>query len=251
MACCCGRFDGVQINGLVGDLLFEKVTILGQPVSRLHTHVEVAPDTPQVVRFRNLTGDWFGGQLGGQARVEIGNKLAYDLEILVTQINLEQFATQPGPGLGHAGLRPGQRASVRQWDGNHRPGSHGTVKVPTGKLFRLPVLLDLLKFLGLRCAGQDAFGRRIRVQHQGQQGDCRQPEPGRQRHQPVAARATVNLDGTDLNLDFTRTRAFNGCCRRRCTPVPRPSSQQMLLKIEMRGKMGPNVRSIRSWCRAC
>ena len=57
---------------------------MGQPVTRLYCQVQVAQDTPQILRFRNLKGMFFGGTVGGEALPQ------------TDQFQLVRRAPQPG-----------------------------------------------------------------------------------------------------------------------------------------------------------
>ena len=87
-------------------------------------------------------------------------------------------------------------SSAETLDGN------GRVDVNHGRLYNLPLLLDLLKFLGLRWPDRTAFedlhadfsvhGSRARVRSLKLTGNAIS----------LIGKGEFNLDGTDLNLDF-------------------------------------------------
>jgi hypothetical protein len=64
----------------------------------------------------------------------------------------------------------------------------GTIDVPSGKMYNLPVLLDLLKVLGLTLAGQDGVRGGTQFDIKGRR-QLHQARPVRQRDQSAAATA--------------------------------------------------------------
>ena len=127
----------------------------------------------------------------------------------------------------------------------HGLEGRGAVDVPSGRMYNLPVLLDLLKALALRLPDRtmfeeahaafavkgprvtfnrlDLFGNAISINLSDAQGG-------------------VNLDGSDLHLDFY---AVWGRIVQMLPPMLKPLPAELgkqVLKIEMRGKLGdPHV----------
>ncbi len=239
VACCCGRFDGQQIEGLVGDFIFERATILGQPITQLRSHIEVAPDAPQALRLPNLSARLFGGQLGAQARVECGNKLTYDLLLEGMQIRLEEFGQHNlGPS---ADMQGAARVSLHLYGTGTEMADlkgHGQAEVRDAKLYRLPILLDLLKFLNLNVPDRTAFesadlavsidNGKVQVQKMDLHGRAISL---RCRH------GTVNLDGSKLSLDFHTDWTRSAALLPPWLNFPQAIGDQ-LLKIKVRGKLG-------------
>jgi AsmA-like C-terminal region len=234
----CGLFDGQQLEGLVGILVLDRANVLGQPVSSLRTELEVAPESPQILRFRNLSAGFFGGSVGGEARVELSPKLNYELNLMGLGIQLEQFgqnnvgASADLQGQAMVGLYlNGSGTEVVDLKGN------GEVDVPNGKLYRLPVLLDILKTIGLRPPDRTAFEQahmkfaiengKLHVQSLDLLGNA----------VSLRGQGTVNLDGSHVNLDFNADWGALQMFPSVVSVIPQTISDQ-LLKIKVRGKIG-------------
>jgi hypothetical protein len=237
---CCGLFDGRRLQSAVGNVLLDRAEILGQPLRNVHCRLEVQPDTPEVLRFRDLKADLFGGAVGGEARVEFGPALKYDVVLKALRLDLAEFgrhnrfgadAQMEGPAMAQLHLS-GEGADVGGLKGN------GRIDVPAGKLYRLPLLLDLLKATGLHAPDRTAFeeghavfaidGPQVRVQRLDLYGAA----------VSLRGQGTVGLFGDNINLDFS---ADWGRLGQVLPPavgdVPRAVSDQ-LLKIKVRGRAG-------------
>ncbi|HZT82117.1 MAG TPA: hypothetical protein VFA26_17955, partial [Gemmataceae bacterium] len=112
----------------------------------------------------------------------------------------------------------------------------GRVDVPSGKMANLPLLLDLLKFLALRVPDRTAFdeahaefdinGRRARVRKLDLYGNAIS----------LRGQGDLNLDGSDLNLDFSADWArLTQLLPPGIRQVP-PAISDQLLRIKVRGK---------------
>src|SRR5262249_13168863 len=115
---------------------------------------------------------------------------------------------------------------------------NGRIDVPKGKLGQLPVLLDLVKAFGLRVPDRTAFeqaqmvfaieGPQIQVQHLDLYGNAIS----------LRGQGTLDLDGSNLNLDFSGTLGR----MTQILPAGIDELSQMIsgqfLKIKMRGKLG-------------
>lgn len=236
---CTGRHNGQQVESLVGNLSLEQLGVLNQPVGNLHGRFEIRQDSPDVLRLRNLQGELFGGTVAGEGRVEFGSTLRYDLIVKGLGIQLEQvgrhnFANKgemQGPAMAAVHLT-GEGTSLAGLRGN------GLVDVPNGKLYQLPPLLDVIKAIGLRVPDRTAFeqahakfaieGPLVRVQELDLYGSAIS----------LRGQGTVNLDGSDVNLDFNADwgrmqQWFPGPVGE----VPKAISDG-LLKIKMRGDVG-------------
>jgi hypothetical protein len=236
---CAGQHNGQHLDQVLGGLWFDQATILGQPVERVHGQFEVARDSPDTLRLRNLHGDLYGGVLGGEARIGFGSGVHYDVILKAVQVDLARFGKQNGLG----GELQGQAQAAVHLVGEGgdladlRGG--GQIDVPNGKLYKLPALLDLVKAFGLRKPDGTAFveahstfaivGPQLRFQDLDLVGNA------------ISLRGSgaVNLDGSNLNLDFN---ADWGQAGKLFPPalveIPRAIGDQ-LFKIKVRGKLGP------------
>jgi hypothetical protein len=236
---CCGLHNGKRLEKVVGTFLLNTAAVLGQPVQNLHGRLEVLPDSPAILRFRDLSGNLFGGTIGGEARIECGPVLRYDLYLKALQVELAQFgkhnlgtaADLQGPAMAAIHLT-GEGGDLAGLKGN------GRLDVPSGKLYKLPPLLDLLKAFGLRVPDRIAFeqahsmfeieGPQLRIHKLDLYGNAIS----------LRGQGTVNLDGSDLNLDFNADWGrMNQLFPDEVTEFSRAVSDQ-LLKIKMRGRIG-------------
>jgi hypothetical protein len=129
--------------------------------------------------------------------------MPYGVDLSFSHIDLQQFgAHNLGQRAQLQGLMEGRLylwgfgSSAETLDGD------GTVDVNHGRLYNLPLLLDLLKFLGLRLPDRTAFeelhanfsihGSRVRARKLKLIGNAIS----------LIGAGDFNLDGTDLNIDF-------------------------------------------------
>ena len=199
---CRGRHNGQQLEGVVGNLLLKEAYIFNQPLREIHGQLEVPIDAPEVLRLPGLQAHYFGGEIYGPLRIEFGPTIRYELKLNASQVNLEEFGkhnfgnSAQIKGLAEASIYlTGKGGSVNGLRGN------GSVDVPNGKMDNLPILLDLIKVLGLRPPDRTAFeeahgrfsiqGNRAQVKQLDMIGNAISLRGG----------GEVNLDGSDLNLD--------------------------------------------------
>jgi hypothetical protein len=234
-----GRHNGVQLEGLTGNLLLSRATVLKQPMTNLHGQLEIRNDSPDVLRVRNLQAEVHGGTLGGEARIEFGHGLRYEVALKALGVQLEQFARHnlapdasiQGPAEASLHLL-GDASGVAGLRGN------GRIDVPNGKLYRLPVILDLFKTVGLRMPDRTAFeqasvqfhvdGPQLQIQQLDLYGNV----------VSLRGQGTVNLDGTDLNLDvYADPARFLQVLPTGLGELPRAVTDR-LFKIRMTGEVG-------------
>ena len=158
---CRGHYDGQQLRGMFGDWVLQTASVLGQPLTNLHGRMEILPDTPDVVRVRDFKASLFGGSIGGEARLDVGPMLRYDVLVEALDVQLEQFGRH---NMGAVAAKeqlngPARVALHLQGEGTGLTGlsGHGRVDVVKGKMGQLPVLLDLVKAFGLRVPDRTAF----------------------------------------------------------------------------------------------
>lgn len=237
---CRGGHDGRQLNEkLVGNILLDQATAFGQPVRNLRGQFEVDPETSDTFRVRNLTGELFGGTIGGEARVVTAPTLRYQVGLQAMGIDLEQFGRHNiGQGIEMQG--PATAGLMLMGEGNDLSSlkGSGTVGVASGKLYRLPVLLDLVKAFGLRLPDRTAFeqahldfgidGERVQVRKLELYGNAIS----------LRGQGTLNLNGSDLNLDFNADWARFGQVLPSGISAPVRAISDQLLKIKLRGSLG-------------
>lgn len=235
---CQGRFDGRQLKGIKGNVLLEQAVLFRQPFGEIHSHILVAPEAPEVLRLPDLKAKFFGGDIGGEVRVEFGPTVHYDVNLTGLQVKLEEFGRHNlGPQSQWQGLASGRLYLSGHGSDIHGLEGHGSIDVPNGKMYNLPLLLDLIKMLGFRPPDRTAFeeahaafsikGPRVTVQRLDLDGNAIS----------LSGQGEMNLDGTDLQLDFY---AVWGRIKQVLPPIFReipPAVGQQLLKIKMRGQM--------------
>ncbi len=236
---CTGLWDGQRLQGVVGTAQFDQFNLLGQPVRGFQTRLIVPRDEPEVLELRDLKAAVFSGNIGGEGRLEFRSTLRYDLGLRATRMRLEEFSRHNLPS--DADLEGEVRADLHvSGEGADLTGlrGHGLIEVPDGKLYKLPLLLDLIKALGLRLPDGTAFeqarvafaleGPQVRVTDLELVGNAISLRGG----------GTLLLDGSDLNLDIHADWArLAYLLPRGLTWLPRGVSDQ-LLTIKVRGKLG-------------
>lgn len=169
---CRGRYDGDHSGLVRGAIWFDRAVIAHQPVSRLSGRVTAAPQLPDPARpgdylpieaeFTDIAGDLFHGVLGGQGRLILADSVRYNLWLTATDIQLDEMAKHYKigsdadlKGIAQAQLllsnRPDPKTGRLVLEGS------GKIDVPTGRMYNLPVLLDLVKVLKLQAPDKTAF----------------------------------------------------------------------------------------------
>jgi hypothetical protein len=242
-----GYHNGLQIERQRGYILLDRATVLNQPLRNVRGRVETLPETPDVIRLRDFQADLFGGTIGGEARVQISYPLRYEVLLEAIGVRLEQFGKH---NLGaDADMQGPLRAALHLFgEGDDLSGLHGNgrVDVPSGKMYRLPVFLDLVKAIGLRVPDRTAFeqarmifaidGPRMRISQLDLYGNAIS----------LRGQGSVNLDGSNIQLDFNADWAR---VPQMLPPGISDFSQgvsNQILKIKMRGKLGA-VRFEKEW----
>jgi hypothetical protein len=241
---CQGLYNGQQLDSVVGNVFLEEATVLGQPLRRVNIPLAVWKGSPDILRLPNMNAQFFGGTLGGEARIEFGSIFRYEVLLRATHVELEQFGRHnfkagPVPPATARGAAPPEPAPVElsglataalhlTGEGTDPSGlkGNGRLDVPSGKLYRLPLLLDLLKWLGLRLPDRTAFeqahatfaidGPRVQINQVDLYGSAIS----------VRGQGSMKLDGSDLNIDL------NADWGRMASPLP------PLFKIKVRGRVG-------------
>lgn len=233
-----GRHNGRLLEGVLGNLMLEQAVLFHQPIRNLHSHVVVRKDEPDVLRLPDLKGQIFGGDAGGEVRVEFGPTIHYELDLTATGIKLEEFGRHnQGAKAEWSGQATARLYLAGQGTDVHGLEGRGAVDVPSGRMYNLPLLLDLLKALALRPPDRTAFeeahasftvkGPRVSVNRLDLFGNAIS----------LSGQGELNLDGSDLQLDFY---AVWGRIVQLLPPMLKPLPAELgrqLLKIEMRGKV--------------
>ncbi|MBL8799280.1 MAG: hypothetical protein JNM56_35670 [Planctomycetia bacterium] len=237
-AWCVGRHDGRQLQGLKGNILLDQAVLFRQPFREIHSHVLIAPEAPEVLRLPDLKARFFGGDIGGEMRVEFGPTVLYDVNLTALQVSLEQFGRHNLSGQEQwKGLASGRLWLTGRGSDTDGLEGHGQIDVPQGQIYNLPLLLDLIKMLGFRPMDRTAFeeahavfsikGPKVQVTRLDLDGNAIS----------LSGQGEMNLDGSDVQLDFY---AVWGRIKQMLPPLFRdipPAVGQQLLKIKMRGSV--------------
>lgn len=239
---CQGRFNGHAVESLSGQAVMERLMAGGQPVTPALARFEVRPETPDTLRFWELQGEMFGGVIGGQGRVEFSAKPRFEVDLRAARIDLAKAAAHNGidaseiQGTGHAWLRLGGEVNDL---GSLR--GEGALDAPQARMYQLPILLDLVKALGLRVPDRTAFeqararytveGSKVRFQRLDLYGNAIS----------LRGTGTIGLEDQDTHLDFHVDLArLNQVLPAVVDEIPKAVSNQ-LLTLRVRGKPG-NLR---------
>jgi hypothetical protein len=237
---CNGHHNGRQFEGVNGHIILDRATILGQPFTQLQGRIEVAPEAPENLSLYDLKANLFGGFIGGEARFTFNPPLRYEVKLDALNVQLEQFGKHNKLD-ADAQLQGPVRAAVHlTGEGTDLSGlkGNGRIDVARGKMYRLPLLLDLLKAFGLRMPDRTAFeqanmvfsieGPQMRIHSLDLYGNAIS----------LRGQGTLTIvDGSNLNLDFS---ADPGRMPQLLPPGISDISQALsdqLFKIKLRGKI--------------
>jgi hypothetical protein len=238
---CRGLHNGRQLVGLCGNIYLDQATVFKQPVNGVRTHFAVREGAPDVLLF-GMRAPLFGGDVTGQGRLEFNSLFRYEVDLTASQISLEDFGQHNlGPKHQLAGIAAGrlhlqgQGAGVKELEGN---GSLDVPYSPLTRLLNMPLLLDLLKFLGLRWPDRTAFeeahmvyaihGNRVSISKLDLLGNV----------VSLYGKGEVNLDGTDLDLEmYPSWGRAEQMLPSSVRTIPSAISKQ-LVKVEVTGKVG-------------
>jgi hypothetical protein len=235
---CRGRFDGHDLEGLVGNLRVQEAQLFRVPFREVQGKIEVKKDAPGVLVLKGLHARAFGGEVYGPVRFEFGPSPRYEAYLTASQVNLEEFGRQL---VGSHAQLSGQAFARLHLTGLGPELSDmlgdGTIDIPKGRLYNLPLLLDLLKIPALHLPDGTAFeeaharfairGNRVSAARIDLLGNS----------VSLRGQGEMNLDGSDVNLDF-----FGVWARivQYLPPVIKdipPYLSQHLLKIKVRGRV--------------
>ena len=237
-----GRYNGRQLMGVNGNVLLDEAVLFSQPLRNLQANFQVKETMPDVMLL-GLKGPIYGGDISGQARIDFNSTLRYELNLTGSQIDLREFGKQNlGASSQMQGTAMARLHLTGQGGASDTLDGHGSIDVLNARLYNLPLLLDLLKFLGLRWPDRTAFeelhalfsihGKRVNMRKLEILGNAIS----------LTGKGEFNYDGTDLALDF-----YPGWARLEqllppaVRPLP-PAINKNLLTIEMRGKVSSNEK---------
>jgi hypothetical protein len=230
--------SGRQMLALNGNFRLDQATLLNQPFKNVQGHLQVTEKAPEVLLV-GLKAPLFGGNVAGQVRLEFGSNLRYEVNLTASQVDVQEFGRHNlSPTTNLKGLAMGRLHLTGQGTTESLEG-HGRIDVPNGHLYQLPLLNDLLQFLGLRAdrtmfdearAAFEIHGPGVRVERLELLGNAIS----------LYGRGDFNLDGTNVKLDlYPSWGRLEQILPAAFRPIPAEIGKQVL-KIEMRGQVGGN-----------
>ena len=186
---CRGRYEGTHLGLVRGNLFLDRGTISKLPVTNVQAQARAVPQKPDPaapgkflpieLEFPSLSGTMFHGTVGGEVRVTLDSPARYELWLTATDVQLEEIASHQKLG-SDADLKGIAQAQLRLYNrqdpktGQWGVEGSGKLDVPSGRMYNLPVMLDLVKVLKLQAPDKTAFeeghatftirGDRIRVE---------------------------------------------------------------------------------------
>jgi hypothetical protein len=169
---CRGRYEGTHAGALSGNVWLERAVVARMPIASARCQVRAAeqqPDParpgqffPTALQFSDLAGYLFRGKLVGEAHVVLGDPTRYKVWLAVADAQLEEVARhyKLGSDADLKGIAQAQIVIGNQPDpktGRLVVEGNGTIDVPTGRMYNLPILLELVKLLKLQTPDKTAF----------------------------------------------------------------------------------------------
>jgi hypothetical protein len=169
---CKGRYEGTHLGLVCGNAWLDRAVVARQPVGATRFRAWAEPQRPDPTRtgfyqpsevqFLDLSGDLFHGTLGGEARVVLADPVRYDVWLTATDVQLDEVARHYKLG-SDADLKGVAQAQLRLYSrldpktGRFGTEGSGKIDVPTGRMYNLPVLLDLVKLTKFHTPDKTAF----------------------------------------------------------------------------------------------
>jgi len=244
LICVTGSYRFGRLNSVDGNLEVSQASIRHQPVRNLHCHLSL--DKAGLLRFQNLAAQIFAGNVSGEVALWFDPVVRYKVKLNATQLRLEEFdrinrITSDGHDKGQlSGLAEvllfleGEGTDLNTLRGG------GSFRVPNGRIYDLPPLLDLLKFARLRAPDGTFFeeakgdfrvrGDRMLFDRLDLFGDLIS----------LTGDGEMKLDGTNLRMNvYTVWSRINQLLPGPARELPQSISRN-LYKIEARGSLyGP------------
>ena len=169
---CRGRYEGTHLGAVRGNVWLDRALVSRLPVTVARCQMRAdaqLPDParpgqylPTTLQLVNVAGDLFHGALGGQARIVLTDTTRYEVLLTATDVQLEEVARhyRLGSDADLKGIAQAQLLLFNKPDpktGRFVVEGSGKVDVPTGRMYNLPILLDLVKVLKLQTPDKTAF----------------------------------------------------------------------------------------------
>jgi hypothetical protein len=172
---CQGIYESTHVGQIRGDLWVDSTSIAGQPVTRIGGRFGADPQKPNPLKageffptelaFTHLTGNLFHGTLGGEARVALASPVRFNLWLTASDVQLDEVEKhykldKSGSNAALKGIAQAQLRLYNRPDPSNGKliieGS-GSIDVPTGRMYNLPILLDLVKLIKFEAPDKTAF----------------------------------------------------------------------------------------------
>ena len=169
---CRGRYEGTHVGAVRGNVWLDRAIVSRMPVTATNCQIKAdaqQPDParpgqylPTTVQFLNLAGKLFNGDLGGQARVVLTEPNRYEVWLTVTDAQLDEVARhyKLGSDADLKGIAQAQLLVYNRPDpksGRLVVEGTGKIDVPTGRMYNLPIMLDLVKLFKGSAPDKTAF----------------------------------------------------------------------------------------------
>ena len=167
-----GRYEGTHVGAVVGNIWLDKATVGKQPLSAAKLGYRIRPQlvdaafpsgyAPSAIEFPDITATLFQGTVGGQARVILDDTVKYRVWLTATGVRLDELArhTKLGSDSELRGLAQGSFLVENALDpktGKWITTGQGQIDVPQGRMYKIPVLLELVKVLKGQTPDRSAF----------------------------------------------------------------------------------------------
>ena len=229
-----------DFGNVTGDLVLAQATVFNQTLRGIHSKIVVDAQRPDFLVLPNLDGHLHGGEIGGAIRVGFGPTVGYEADLTALHMELQEFSTSNhlGPDAQQSGLVNARLYLQGQGSDLNGLNGWGSIDVPNGKMYNLPLLLDLLKILGLHWPDRTLFEEaHVRFTMERQVVDISRIDL-LGAAVSLGGRGTVDLGSHSYNMELYAVWAY---IVQLSPPVIRdiwPTISKNLLKIKMTGKLG-------------
>jgi|GEM_PF-1087830 len=157
-----GRHEGTHLGAVSGNAWFDKATISRQPITSAKLGFRVRAQQPDsqragvyqapAIEIHDISASLFQGTIGGEGRVVLADPMRYRLWLTASGVRLDDLAKhyKIATSAELKGLAQGQILLENMPDsktGELITTGSGQIDVPQGRMYNLPVLLELVKVL--------------------------------------------------------------------------------------------------------
>jgi hypothetical protein len=239
---CTGEHRGDTFGNVRGNIKLDQATVYNQTLRNISSRLIVEAQRPDFLVLPNLHARLDGGDVGGAVRIEFGPSIGYEADLIALQIQLEELSRRLGQNAQQSG--PLNAELHLKGQGTELSGlkGWGIIDVQNGKLYNLPLLLDLLKFLSLRWPDKTLFEEaHVRFTINGPHVDISRIDLLGSAIS-FGGKGTVTLDNTAYNMELYAVWARIVQISPPLLKEVWPALSKDLLKIKMRGRLGETPR---------